>query len=359
MRRDWSKIAHAADTLVFLMGVESLAENAQKLIENGRAADTPVALIEWGTWTRQKVVTGTLSDIAEVARIAGITAPAVTVVGDVVRYRDTLRWFDTGALFGKRVLVTRAREQASELSDKLRERGAEPLEFPTIRVEPPGDNYAALDAALPGISTFDWIVFTSANAVKHTFDRLRISGRDARALGAARVAAIGSATADALRERGIVADFAPTEFVSEAVLAQFPQAVAGNRILLPRAEEARDVLPDGLRERGATVVIVPAYRTVLETGAIANLQTYLHNSTLDVITFASGSSVRNFVEAVAVANVTAETMMQGVFIACIGPVTAETCRELIRAPDVIATQYTMDGLIAAIESGLAAKGAAA
>ena len=137
-RRRWDHIAQAADTLIFLMGVESLAENAQKLIENGRAPETPVALVQWGTWTKQRVVTGTLTSIADVAQAAGITAPAVTIVGEVVRYRESLRWFDTGPLFGKRILVTRAREQASALSDKLRMLGAEPIEFPTIRIVPPG-----------------------------------------------------------------------------------------------------------------------------------------------------------------------------------------------------------------------------
>ncbi|MBC8140306.1 MAG: uroporphyrinogen-III C-methyltransferase, partial [Armatimonadetes bacterium] len=353
MRRDWSKIAHAADTLVFLMGVESLGENAQKLIENGRAADTPVALVQWGTWTRQRVVTGTLADIAEIARAAKITAPAVTVVGDVVRYREAIRWFDTGALFGKRVLVTRSREQASELSDKLRTVGADPIEFPMIRITEPADGYAGLDAALPGIGGYDWIVFTSANAVKQTFDRLNLLLLDARAFGTTQVAAIGSVTADALRERGIVADFAPDEFVAEAVLAQFPEPVSGKRILLPRAQDARDVLPDGLRERGATVEIVTAYQTVIETEGAMQIHEMMDAGELDIITFASSSTVRNFVEAMG-----GSPVPDAVMLAAIGPVTADTCRELLRPPDCIATEYTMDGLIAAIETTLAAKGAA-
>lgn len=353
MRRDWSKIAHAADTLVFLMGVESLSENAQKLIENGRAPETPVALVQWGTWTRQKVVTGTLADIAEIARAAGITAPAVTVVGDVVRYREAIRWFDTGVLFGKRVLVTRSRGQASELSDKLRAAGAEPIEFPTIRITEPADGYAGLDAALLGVGGYDWVIFTSANAVSHTFDRLALLRLDARAFGAARVAAVGSMTADALRERGIVADFAPTEFVAEAVLAQFPEPVTGKRILLPRAQDARDVLPDGLRERGATVDIVAAYQTVMDSEGAAQIREMMDAGEVDIITFASSSTVRNFVDAMGETSVP-----NAVVLAAIGPVTAETCRELLRTPDCIATEYTMDGLIAAIEIALAAKGAA-
>lgn len=350
-RRRWDRIAHAADTLVFLMGVESLAENAQKLIENGRSPETPVALIQWGTWTKQRVVTGTLTDIAEIARAAGITAPAVTVVGDVVQYREAIRWFDSGPLFGKRILVTRAREQTSALSEKLRLLGAEPIEFPTIRIEAPADGYAGLDAVLraltpgthgvPGVrAPYDWIVFTSANGVVHTFNRLYATGRDARAFGAAKVAAIGPATADALRERGIIADFVPTEFVAEAVLAQFPESVAGKRILLTRAAEAREVLPDSWREQGATVDVVAAYQTVRETEGAEQIRELLANNELDIVTFASSSTVRNFVEAMA-----GTAVPGGVILAAIGPVTAETCRELIRPPDCIANEYTMDGLI--------------
>ena len=403
MRRRWDHIAHAADTLVFLMGVESLADNARKLIENGRAPETPVALIQWGTWTKQRVVTGTLTDIAEVARAAGITAPAVTVVGDVVRYREAIRWFDSGPLFGKRILVTRAREQASELSEKLRLLGADPIEFPTIRIEAPADGYAGLDAAVETLSplspnpfppsegekgepeaiaaslgavpdakpdaspisitppvsgspfspseggkglgdrgdnTYDWIVFTSANGVARTFDRLFATGRDARVFGAVKVAAIGPATADALRERGIVADFMPTEFVAEAVIAQFPEPVAGKRILLTRAAEAREVLPESWRAQGAVVDVVAAYQTVIATDGAEQIRELMADGELDVITFASSSTVRNFVTAMAGTPVPAE-----VLLAAIGPVTAETCRELIRPPDCIANEYTMDGLI--------------
>ncbi len=363
-RRRWDHIAHAADTLIFLMGVESLADNAMKLIENGRAPETPVALIQWGTWTKQRVVVGTLADIAEIARAAGITAPAVTVVGDVVRYREAIRWFDTGALFGKRILVTRAREQASALSDKLRTLGAEPIEFPTIRVIPPSDGYAGLEAAIAPpanggtrgqspLATYGWVIFTSANGVLYFWEALTRQGYDARAFGAAKIAAIGSVTADALRERGIVADFVPTEFVAEAVLAQFPENVVGRRVLIPRAQEARDVLPDGLRERGADVSVVAAYQTVLADDGAEQVRELLANGEIDIITFASSSTVRNFVTAL-----DGTRVPESVILAAIGPVTAETCRELLRPPDCIATEYTMDGLIQSVTQAVAAKGAA-
>ena len=354
MRRDWSKIAHAADTLVFLMGVESLSENAQKLIENGRAADTPVALIEWGTWARQRVVTGTLSDIAEIARAAKITAPAVTVVGDVVRYREAIRWFDTGALFGKRVLVTRARAQASEFSDKLRELGAEPIEFPTIRIAPPADNYAALDTVLLELPRYDWVIFPSVNAVTQVFDRLRHNRRDARAFATAQVAAIGTVTADALRKHGITPEFVPTEFDADAVVAQFPRPLADKTVLIPRTEtNPGESLERGLQQQGADVTTVAAYQTTLSTDDAEQIRERIKNGELDIITFASSNTVRNFVDAMADTPVP-----DNILLAAIGPVTAETCRELLRPPDCIATEYTMDGLIAAIVSTLAAKGAA-
>ena len=188
--------------------------------------------------------------------------------------------------------------------------------------------------------THDWLVLTSANGVDHLFERLHKLGRDARAIGTTKVAAIGLATAEALRKQGILADFMPTEFVAEAVLAQFPEGVAGKRILLVRAAEARDVLPDGWRAQGATVDVVAAYQTVLETEGSAQIAEILARGELDVITFASSSTVRNFVEAIA-----GTPVPTSVLLAAIGPVTAQTCRELIREPDCIATEYTMDGLI--------------
>jgi uroporphyrinogen III methyltransferase/synthase len=194
-------------------------------MENGRDPSTPVGLVEWGTWPRQRVVTGTLADIVEAARAANIRPPAVTVVGEVVRWRERLRWFDNGPLFGKRVLVTRAREQASALSDKLRALGAEPVEFPTIQITPPDDGYQALDAALAGLADYDWVVFSSANAVQHVFERLGHAGRDARAFGKAKIAAVGPATDSALRTHGLRADFVPAEFVAEAVVARFPESL--------------------------------------------------------------------------------------------------------------------------------------
>ena len=250
-RRRWDKIAHAADTLLFLMGVENLEEIASQLMGHGREASTPVALVRWGTWAgRQETLTGTLGDIVTKVREAGFTAPAVTVVGDVVTLRETLRWFDIGPLAGKRVVVTRAREQASEFADGLRARGAEPIEFPLIRLVPPPDGYAALDDALVRLESYDWVCFASAPAVHAFFEQLSHAGHDARALAAARVAAVGPATAEALRVYGIRADFQPHTQTGAALAEELPGELEVKNILVPRALEGDERMVEKLRRRG-------------------------------------------------------------------------------------------------------------
>lgn len=343
-RRRWDRIAHAADTLVFLMGVEALGEITTRLIEHGRDPQTPVGIVEWGTWSRQRVVTGTLDTIVDVARAAGIKPPGVTVVGDVVRYRESLRWFDNRPLFGKRIVVTRAREQASELALRLEALGADVLTAPALVRLSPADDYAALDAALMELPSYRWVVFTSANAVEETFARLTALGRDARAFGGARVAAVGPSTERRLAEKGIRADFVPTEFVAEAILAQFPDAdLSGARLLLPRAAEARDVLPDAWRAAGARVDVVEAYRMEPSAEGAEAVREALAAGEVDAITFASSNTVRYFVEAVGAGSVAAD-----VTLAAIGPITAATCTELLRAPDVVSEAATIDSLVDAL-----------
>jgi uroporphyrinogen III methyltransferase/synthase len=353
-RRDWSKIAYAADTLIFLMGVESISEIAARLIEHGRAGDTPVALVRWGTWPRQETLVSTLEQVGDDVRKAGFTAPAVTVVGEVVRYREALRWFDNRPLFGKRVVVTRAREQASALSGLLRERGAEPIEFPTIRIVPMED-YSCLDAALLDLGKYDWIIFTSANGVTSTFDRLRTAGKDARALAGARVAAIGPATADALRANGVTADFVPSRYVAESVAEEWPDRdMTGKRILLPRAKEAREFLPDHLREMGAQVDVVAAYQTVRDESGSREMVELLSERKIDAVTFTSSSTVSNFVESLG-AERTPE-LMRGVTVACIGPITADTARELDLEPRIVADEFTVEGLVDALTQSMTGQG---
>ncbi|HZO90590.1 MAG TPA: uroporphyrinogen-III C-methyltransferase [Chthonomonadaceae bacterium] len=354
-RRNWATIAHAADTLIFLMGVEALPEIAVRLQEHGRDPETPVALVQWGTWPRQRVVTGTLASIVNEAQQANLTPPAVCVVGEVVRLRETLRWFDDPTarpLFGKRVLVTRAREQASALSDLLRSKGAEPVEFPVIKIKRLEEN-AALDAALARLQEYDWAVFTSANSVPIVAERLEALGRDARAFGRTRIAAIGPATAEALRRQlALRADFVPTEAVAEAVIAQWPEAeIQGKRVLLPRAAEAREILPEKLRAQGAEVDVLLVYETVLDASAAESLRAQLQHGELDVLTFTSSSTVRNFAQAITEGDRTQLPALVGnALIAAIGPITAETARELGLTPHIVAEEHTIPGLVAALEA---------
>lgn len=346
-RRDWSRIANAADTLVFLMGVESLDEIARNLIENGRPAETPVATIQWGTWNRQRVATADLASIASVVRAARITAPAVTVVGEVVKWRESLQWFDQRPLFGRRIAVTRARGQASELTRRLEADGAEVFEVPAIAVELPDDGGVAVRAAISRLGEFDWVIVTSANGVAALRDGLATAGLDARALGRAQVAAIGKSTADALAVLGIRADFVPPEFDAESMLANFPETeLTGKRILLFRAQEARALLPSAWAAAGAIVEDVAAYRTVtgFSDAESAHFAELLPD--IDAITFTASSTVRNLHDALG-----AETELpEGIVLAAIGPVTAETCQELFRAPDVTAETHTLDGLVLALRA---------
>jgi uroporphyrinogen III methyltransferase/synthase len=346
-RRRWDRIAHAADTLVFLMGVESLSEIAARLIANGRDPQTPAALVQWGTWTSQRVVTGVLETIAQVAHDAGIGAPAVIVVGEVVRYRETLRWFDNRPLFGKRVLVTRAREQASALSAKLKALGAEPVEFPTIAIADPDDGFAALDVALRRLTSNtarpSWVVFTSANGVERTFQRLATLGADSRALGGVRVAAIGPGTAQALRLQGIGADFVPESSVAENLAETFPKPVAGLSVLLLQAAGARDALARGLKSRGARVTAVTAYRTLPAVDEIETLRADLAAGAIHAVTFTSGSTVDAFADALG-----ESALPDAVRLVAIGPITADACARRLRTPDAVSDAATLDSLAAAL-----------
>ena len=340
----WDKISTATDTLVFLMGMENLAEIAGKLRRHGRPLHTPVAVIRNGTHPDQQTVTGTLDDIVKKVKAAAIGPPAIIVVGEVVGLRERLRWFDNRPLTGKRVLVTRARHQASALSELLAERGAIPVELPAIDIQPVEDS-TALDRALSDLPHYQWVVFASVNAVEAFFARLRRLGWDARALHAARVAAIGPATAQALQEKGITPDYTPADYSTEGILAGLKGTpLAGARVLLPRTDIADATLAEGLARLGAVVHEVKVYRTVPATAAIARAKDLLQAGEIDVVTFASSSTVTNLVTAYG-----GDVKLNGTLVACIGPKTAETAVKAGLRVDITPAEYTIPAFAAAIE----------
>lgn len=329
---NWSKLSTAADTLIFLMGVANLPQIVAKLIEHGRPPETPAALIRWGTKPAQEVFVTTLAEAPNVK----LAPPAIFVVGEVVNLREKLKWFETRPLFGKKILVTRARAQASKLSSELRALGAEVVECPTIRIAPPSDDFRMLDAAIENLRGFDWTIFTSANGVEQFFARLKLHGLDSRALN--KVAAIGSATAEKLSSCGIIADVVPKNFVAESLADSLKEFVGGKKVLLARAEEARDVLPDMLKTFGADVTIAPAYRTLAETPAQIDFDTP------DLITFTSSSTVKNFVAAYGV------EPLKKIPSAAIGTITAQTLEGFSITPAVVAKEFTIGGLVDAVKN---------
>lgn len=341
----WDKLAGGVDTLVFLMGVHQAGMIAEKLMEYGRSGDTPAAFVRWGTRPYQEVYETTLEKAEDTVREKGIKPPAVFVVGDVVRLRKDMRWFDNKPLFGKRVVVTRSRDQASRLTRHLEQLGAECTEIPVISIAEPSDHFASLDAGIGALSSYEWIVFTSQNGVDCFFRRLYGKGLDARALGHARIAVIGPATDRALRPYGIHADLIPPEYKAEDLLAEMaPHVRTGTRIFVPRAKVARDVLPEGLRRLGADVDVAEAYCTVSDEENRARLNQMLDEGTVDIITLTSSSTVHNLV---AMAPDKKEQIAR-CMLACIGPITADACREYGFEPSVISDVYTIEGLTKAI-----------
>ena len=341
----WDKLATAVDTLVFLMGVENLPYITSQLMTHGKAAGTPAAVIRWGTTPDQQTLVTTLgsavSDVAE----AKLTPPAIFIVGEVVNLREELRWFDQRPLFGRKILVTRAREQASRLTSGLEAAGAQCIEAPTIRIVPP-DSYKELDRAIEGVSGYTWVILTSPNGVEAFFDRMNSAGKDARHLGSVSVAAIGPETAAALRRQGILADVVPGEFRAEAVVEALKGCVGPrDRILIPRALQARDILPVELAKMGAAVDVVTAYKTVTGEADGEALTGMLAAGEVDIVTFTSSSTVNNLL---GILGEKGRELLAGVKIACIGPITAQTCSENGLVPALVATEYTIKGLTESI-----------
>ena len=341
----WEKLATGVDTLVFLMGMQNLPKIVSRLIEHGRSPDTPVAVIKEGTSPGQETVVGCLANIVAKVEEHHLSPPAVVVVGEVVGLRDKLSWFDNRPLFGKRILVTRARHQASVLSKLLSEHGAQPIELPAIEIQATAGT-EELDRTISNLGNYQWILFTSTNGVEAFFQRLQNLNLDARALRNLKVGAIGPATARALKERGIIADYVPEVYTSEGILDGLKSwSIAGQRFLLARADIANKELTEGLTRLGAEVHEVVAYRTVSPTEAIRRARELLLSGEIDVITFTSSSTVTNLMSVFD----GKEPTIRNAKVACIGHKAAETAARAGLRVDVIASEHTIPGLVAAIE----------
>jgi uroporphyrinogen III methyltransferase / synthase len=353
---DWSKLATATQTLCVIMGMKRLAEITTALVAHGRDPSTPAVVVQWGTWPRQRVLEGTVADIAARAASEGIANPAVVVIGEVGRLRQRMRWFDALPLFGKRILVTRPEHQAEDTARAIRERGAEPVVVPAIEIIPPPD-VEAFERHLEQLGLYDVVAFTSANGVQRVMGALRRRGRDARAFGTALVAAIGPGTEGALFSRGIAADVVAKEFRGEGLAASILEALAKSKqatgkVLLLRALAARDALPSLLRAAGLEVDVVPAYETrPAPRAAIEALVGDLEAGNIDVVTFTSSSTVR---ELCAALGPRSSELLSKSIVATIGPVTADTAREHGLTVQVSADEYTVAGLLDALERHFAA-----
>jgi uroporphyrinogen III methyltransferase / synthase len=350
---DWTLLAGMRGTIVSYAGARQIGRIVQALLTHGRPPQESAALIYNATTPSQHTVTGTLETIAGSAREG---APALLVIGQVSGLRDHLRWFDERPLFGRRIVVTRSREQAGELIEMLEERGAEPIAAPTIRIAPPEDE-DALDRACAEAGTFDWIVFTSANGVDHFMKRLLATG-DVRDLKGVKICTVGSSTASRLQRYGIRIDLTPEEYRAEAIIDALKASgsVSGTRFLLPRADIARELLAEELRAAGGDVVEIAAYRTMLgaaDRDTDDDVYRMLLERQIDAVTFTSASTVRNFASIFGAEQ--AADLLNTTVVACIGPVTAEAAQQLGIATTVMPKRYTIPDLVDALVEHFAAK----
>ena len=348
---DYAALAKLGGTQVMLMGVERLGSITSEMLKHGVRGDLPVALVRWATTGQQETLTGTLGDIAQKAVTNAFAAPAVAVFGEVVTLRDKLNWYEKRPLLGKRIVVTRTRKQASVLSSKLRSLGADIIELPTIRIGPPTDlrEFAEL---VQDAHMYDWIVFTSANGVEAFFNIFFKLYDDAREIGGARIAAIGPATAQRVKDFHLHVDLQPKEFVAEDVVREFKKqgSIENLNILLVRAEKARNVLPKGLSGLGAIVDEAFAYRNLPETRDPTGARQQLAKRGADLITFTSSSTVENFLSL-------GLPWPKGMQVASIGPITSQTARDNGLKVEVEAKRHDIDGLVEAIGAFFARKAA--
>lgn len=345
---DWKKLASIGGTLVSFMGMRNLPQIVRSLLKAGKSSRTPVAVIEWGTLPRQRIVVGKLNDIVRKTRRARIESPALTVIGEVVGFRKQLAWFEKKPLQGKTVVVTRARAQASELVRQLKEKGAQVIEFPTIQIEPPGDPLR-IDQEISRLRQYDWVVFTSVNGVHFFFERVKHLGKDARIFSGIQIAVVGEATAQALAERGLTADLVPRDFTSRSLFESLDKrkAIQGKKFLLARADIAPRDLKEALEKKGAQVTEIEAYRTKRSAGDSKELLDSLQKGKIDYVTFTSSSTVQNFFDPFPKA-LRKKVHSQ---LVSIGPVTTKTLRQYGFRPTKEAKTHTIEGLVNALING--------
>ncbi|RJQ52699.1 MAG: uroporphyrinogen-III C-methyltransferase [Nitrospiraceae bacterium] len=354
---DWTKLATGAGTIVFLMTVKNISSVCRRLIENGRSAETPVAVVRWGTRADQTTVVGNLGNISALIRESDIKPPAVMVVGEVVRLREVLKWYEKKPLFGQRILITREHSAGFE---QLEDMGAEIIEFHTIKIVPPED-WTELDNAIDKITSYDWLVLTSVNGVKYFFQRLREKDRDIRDLKGIKVCAVGSKTAGAINNYGIKVDLVPEEFNAEGLIDAFSkeqrtqnkeQRLKGLRMLLPRAESAREIFPQKVRELGGEIDVVTAYRAVKPEMHGKRVKRFLKEGKVTIATFTSAATFNNFME---IAGEDADILLKDVAIAVIGPVTAKAVEKAGLKVSIMPAAATIEALVREIIQRVTAK----
>ncbi len=339
---DWDALSKMG-TLIFYMGVKNLPQIVDNLKKAGMKSTTPIALVRWATYPEQWVLEGTLENICELVDKMKFKAPAIIIIGEVVALREKLKWFENKPLFGKKIIVTRASDQAGRFSQKLRELGARVYETPTIKIVPYKD-YSRLDEAIENISVYQILILTSVNGVKYFFDRLKNLGKDGRTLANIKICAIGPATADAIKEKFLNVDIFPEKYVAESVIESLDKiGIKGKKFLLCRALVARDVIPDEIRLRGGYIDVIPVYETLKDEESRDKLQRTLREE-VHYITFTSSSTVKNFFELIG----EERRLLEKVKFASIGPVTSDTLRKIGYEPSLEAENYTIHGLIEAI-----------
>jgi len=344
---DWKMLAPGVGTLVIFMGVKNLPQIVQNLVSNGRSSQTPVAVIQWGTRTDQKVVTGILTDIAERVEAASLGSPALIVVGEVVRYREKLSWYETKPLFGKRIVVTGSHDQSDTLVEDFTDLGATVLSFPTIDITPPAD-WAGLDQAINNIANYGCILFRNIKVVKFFIERLLENGKDVRSLGDVRILASGQKVATELAHYGLRADSQSVEFTASGLAAALGELNSiGNRVLLPVAKEGSDLLRDNLSGvLAADIDVVTAYESVKSATDVSRVVRLLEQRKIAAITFTSAAAVHAFFELLGKDR--AESLLSGVSIACIGPVTAKAVEEYRLEAGIMPQEFTLTGLVHAV-----------